>query len=68
MTETEQKLWQRISRFMIDEGGETLTFVSRLVRENGWSDVYAARAIEEYKRFMFLAVVAGHPVTPSDQE
>ena len=35
--------------------------------ENGWSRRLADRAIEEYKRFMFLAVVAGHPVTPSDQ-
>src|SRR5947199_354356 len=26
----------------------------------------AARAIEEYRRFAFLAVAAGHPVSPSD--
>jgi hypothetical protein len=42
-------------------------FAARLARENNWSRSFADRAIEEYQRFMFLAVVAGHPVTPSDQ-
>jgi hypothetical protein len=28
---------------------------------------YAQRAIAEYKKFAFLAVAVGHPVTPSDQ-
>ena len=28
---------------------------------------FAARAIEEYRKFCFLAVHAGHPVTPSDE-
>ena len=67
MTETEQALWKRIASFSVDEGDEALTFASRLARENRWTDAYAVRAIEEYKRLIFLAVVAGHPVTPSDQ-
>lgn len=36
------------------------------MKENGWSHRYAQRVMEEYKRFTFLAVVAGHPVSPSD--
>ena len=36
-------------------------------RENGWPRAFAARAIEEYRKFCFLAVHAGHPVTPSDE-
>ena len=28
---------------------------------------FAARAVEEYRKFCFLAVHAGHPVTPSDE-
>ena len=67
MTGTEQTLWNDIASFSVDEGDEALTFARRLARENGWTEAYATRAIEEYKRFMFLAVVAGHPVTPSDQ-
>ena len=40
-------------------------FAARLARENGWSAAHAARVIEEYKRFCFLAATAGHAVTPS---
>ena len=67
MNETHQALYNRISEFSFDEGEVALSFARRLARENGWAADYAGRAIEEYRRFIFLAVVAGHPVTPSDQ-
>ena len=38
----------------------------RLASENGWSREYAVRVMQEYRRFAFLAVAAGHPVSPSD--
>jgi hypothetical protein len=60
-------LFDRIHAFMFDDPDAAYPFAARLARENGWSRSFADRAIEEYKRFMFLAVVAGHPVTPSDQ-
>jgi uncharacterized protein (TIGR04222 family) len=41
-------------------------FLRRLARENRWTENYARRVVDEYKRFMFLAVAAGHPVTPSE--
>ena len=44
-----------------------LPFSARLARDNGWSRRFAAKAIEEYRKFCFLAVHAGHPVTPSDE-
>lgn len=47
--------------------GVNLTFSQRLARDNCWSLNYAQRVIKEYKKFAFLAVCAGHPVTPSDQ-
>lgn len=37
----------------------------RLAEENRWTPEYALRAIEEYKRFVFLAMVCPHEVTPS---
>ena len=43
-----------------------LTFADRLARENGWSAAKAARVVDEYRRFCFLAATAGHEVTPSD--
>lgn len=44
-----------------------MSFSQRLARDNSWTLQYAQKAIEEYKKFAFLAVAAGHPVTPSDQ-
>jgi len=59
-------LWQRILGFSLDQAGSELPFSRRVARENGWSTDYTQRVIEEYKRFAFLATVAGHWVTPSD--
>lgn len=65
MTPHHNQLWRRIEAFEIDEGRPEITFAARLAKENGWSPEYAAKAIAEYKRFLLLAVAAGHPVTPS---
>ena len=61
------ELWGRIRAFSLDEPGSDLTFTQRLARENGWSGSYARRVVEEYQKFVLLAVAAGHPVSPSDQ-
>jgi hypothetical protein len=60
-------LYQRICDYSPDDGKSAFTFTQRLARDNSWDLIYARRVVEEYKRFMFLAVVAGHPVTPSEQ-
>ena len=60
-------LYERIVAFVIDEGPAALTFTKRLARENGWSLSFAERVVGEYKRFVYLAMVTGHPVTPSDE-
>jgi uncharacterized protein (TIGR04222 family) len=49
-----------------DEPSAELTYAQRLVRENGWRLAYAQRVIEEYKRFVFLAMTAGHVASPSE--
>lgn len=67
MTPEQTAVWDRLHAFRVDNGTESLTFVRRLARENAWSVAYAERVFEEYKRFVFLAMTAGHPVTPSDQ-
>ena len=61
------ELFARIRDFEIDEGKPDFTFEARLAREKGWSLLFAQRAIAEYKRFLLLAMTAGHPVTPSVQ-
>jgi hypothetical protein len=60
-------LWLRLEAFEFDELDADLTFSDRLARDNGWTMDYARRVIDEYKRFCYLAMRAGHEVTPSDQ-
>lgn len=59
-------LWGRLQGFDFDDPASPLPFTRRLARENRWTLDHARRVVEEYKRFALLAVVAGHPVTPSD--
>ncbi|MBA3494229.1 MAG: hypothetical protein H0T87_09000 [Gammaproteobacteria bacterium] len=66
VTSEHSALWQRVLCFSLDQAGNELTFSQRVARENGWSTDYTWRVVEEYKRFAFLATVAGHPATPSD--
>lgn len=61
------ELLERLDAFEIDDADSRFRFSDRLARENGWSAEFCRRVIEEYKCFAFLAVAAGHPVTPSDQ-
>jgi hypothetical protein len=63
----QQELYERIQNFRFDDGEAAFPFAARLARENGWSHGHAARVIREYRKFAFLAVAAGHPVSPSDQ-
>ncbi len=57
----------RLFTYSIGPDTAVLSFRDRLARENRWSPAYAKRVIREYYRFCFLAMTAGHEVTPSDQ-
>jgi uncharacterized membrane protein YgcG len=61
------ELWARIAAFEFDPPDAKLTFAIRLARETGWTPAFAEQAIHEYRRFLYLAVRAGHPVTPSQE-
>jgi uncharacterized protein (TIGR04222 family) len=62
-----EQLWQRLTAFQFDDPAAALTFTQRLARENGWSVGFADQVVDEYRRFLFLAITAGHEVTPSDE-
>jgi len=62
----EDPLWRALEGYDIGPPGAALTFAARLARENRWSPAFAERVVGEYKRFAYLAVTAGHEVTPSD--
>lgn len=63
---TADPLWRSLSTYEVGPVDADLPFTQRLARENGWSAAHAARVFEEYRRFLYLAVTASHPVTPSD--
>lgn len=62
----ENDTWRRIAAFPLDDPGAPLPFSRRLARERGWDLHFTRRVLDEYRRFLFLAVEAGHPVSPSD--
>ncbi len=67
MNTQQTQLYQRIQAFSLDASHADLCFSQRLARDNSWTQQYTQRVIEEYKKFIFLAMVAEHPVTASDQ-
>lgn len=59
-------LWQRLAAHTIGPPDAAFSFPARLARENRWDAAHAEAVIGEYKRFCYLAMTAGHEVTPSD--
>lgn len=67
MNEGEFHAWlHKVEAFEADDHRAQFPFTARLAKEQGWSLAYAGRVVTEYKRFMALAVSAGHPVTPCE--
>lgn len=62
----QHELWHRLRSWHPDEPGSSYSFSHRLQRENGWTREYTVKAIEEYRRFLFLSQVADHTVCPSE--
>lgn len=59
-------LWEKIERYEIDQPGVAVPYSKKLAREQGWTPAFTRRVIAEYKRFIFLGMVAGHGVSPSE--
>jgi len=62
----DQDLWAQLETMEIDPPGATTRFQHRLRQYNKWTDEFATRVTREYRRFLYLAARADHPVTPSD--
>ena len=63
----DRNLHEALEGFPLAQTGGELTFLDRLCRENNWPYDFGHRAIGEYKRFVYLAMVSPMPVTPSDE-
>jgi hypothetical protein len=60
-------LWCALRDFAFDAPDAELSFSLRLARDSSWPRSFARRVIEEYRRFLYLVQVAGHPCTPSEE-
>lgn len=60
-----QARWQRIVAHPIGGTDGQTELERRLAQKHGWSPTQIRLALQEYRRFVFLAGVSGHEVTPS---
>lgn len=59
-------LWAQIAAFVIDDDPTApVDFLARLCREQRYTPVFGARVVDEYRRFIYLAMIADHVVSPS---
>lgn len=63
---SDPSLFNRLAVFTLDDPNASLTFSDRLTRENGRSRAFAIGAIDEYRKFVYLAAISPTPVTASD--
>jgi hypothetical protein len=61
-----QELWLQIQQFEFDQNAGEYGFYIRLADENAWSMHFTQLAVEEYKKFMYLAAVSDQMVSPSE--
>lgn len=66
MTAAEHPLWNVLRDYRVGPADAALSFEARLARENGWSADHAEAVMDEYRRFLFLAMTAGHMAVPSE--
>ncbi|RYX81767.1 TIGR04222 domain-containing membrane protein [bacterium] len=66
MNQSHSELWSKLEALDLD-GNAQLPFSLRLARDNGWAPEFARRVVDEYKKFVFLAATAGHPVSPPEE-
>lgn len=58
-------LWAALRDMRIEDPGAVRSFRQALSDENGWPISYAAAVDREYRRFLYLATIAGFELTPS---
>ena len=61
-----KQLWTAIEAFELDSPMAEYGFSTRLASENYWTANFTEEAINEYKKFMYLAAVSDQKVSPSE--
>lgn len=62
---SQQELWEKIQTFQPDDPASAFPFSKKLAKENNWTTVFTNRAIEEYKKFIFLCCISPTGASPS---
>lgn len=61
----QQELWEKIRQFNFDAPSSAFPFSKKLAKENNWSPLFTRRAIEEYRKFIFLCCISPGGASPS---
>jgi hypothetical protein len=57
-------LWLKLNFLDLGQNAAFQPFLQMLGQQTGWPLPLVSQVMEEYRRFLFLALRAGHPVTP----
>lgn len=60
-------LYDKLKNFSLDNPEASFSFTDRLARENGWTKEYANRVVDEYKKFVYMSMISGKSLTPSEE-
>lgn len=58
-------MWDHVTAAFGGADASTRAFASKVARKHGWTTRFAVRAINEYRKFVYLGVTAEFIVTPS---
>ncbi len=66
MDHLKSELWIKIRAFELDERGIAFPFSKKLANEQNWTEAFTKRAIEEYRKFIYLCVISPNGASPSN--
>ncbi len=60
-----EHLWDKVKENFGGENASLLAFADKIARKLNWKTAFALRAIEEYKKFVYMGIIGDFIVTPS---
>ncbi|WP_294221488.1 hypothetical protein [uncultured Chryseobacterium sp.] len=59
-------LWNRLLHFELDHPGAEFPFSKKLAKEENWTESFTQKAIEEYKKFVYLCCILPNGASPGE--
>lgn len=59
-------LWERLQGFSLDHPNAIFPFSKKLAKEENWTLEFTHKAIEEYKKFVYLCCISPNGASPSE--